>query len=309
MQPQLALRPASRAVYQHLVGLAERARGLLLAEIAASMSLSERTVRRAARELELAELASFARNSSHEKVVSDVTIGREASARIREQNGPKRPKTAQVKTAQNGPKRPNRVAPLSLLVNSNSIAVAAEKTRAPARPPAEFEQQQQRQQLLGLEVSDDRDLGAARAMLERLDAAVRSVWDRVGRRHGWLAVDEPTLAGLALAMRRYPLAELEACVVWSAERLAAGRLSPGYFATTFRGNAFAARHRDWQNELAAEDRRRRQEAAIAADVRTAPVEQLELAGGDRRPPDELRGDELERLGREALQRFAALGGT
>ncbi len=305
MHPQLALRPASRAIYQHLVSLDGRAHGLTLAEIAASMSLSERTVRRGARELELAELAFFARNSSHEKIVCVVTNAKIPPARIRDQNGPKRPKTAQVKTAQNGPKRPNRVAPLSLLVNSNSIAVAAEKTRAPAKPAFDYEQQQQRQQLLGLEDSDDRDLGAARRMLERLDAAVRSVWDRVGRRHAFLAVDEPAIAGLALAMRRYPLAELEACVVWSAERLAAGRLTPGYFATTFRGNAFAARHRDWQDELAAAERRRRQEAAIEADLQCAPAEQREL---ELERVGELGGLELERLGREALQRFSAMGG-
>ena len=267
-------------MFAHLRALGDGARGRTLTELEGDLGLAVRTVRRAFRELEECGLLVCDRDSRHSKRVFSVTTHMSVSAA---QNGPKRPKTAHAKTSQNGPKRPNAAPPLSLSVNTKRTeAVAVEPPRAPARetqPPA-FGAQQQRQQLLALEGSaDDRDRRAVYAVLEQLDAAVRRVWQRIGQTHGFLAVDEASVAGLAVAMRRYPLAELEACVVWSAERVADGRLSAGYFATTFRGNGFCARHRDWQAALRADERRRREESAIAADIAThrAPA-QLELSG-------------------------------
>ena len=86
-------------------------------------------------------------------------------------------------------------------------------------------------------------------MVAKLEVAVRAEWDRLGKRHGFLLWDDSTVSGLAIALRRYPEVELVDCVVWSAGELAQGRLKPGWFATTFRGNAFCDRHRVWQAHL------------------------------------------------------------
>ena len=291
---QQSLRPATRCVHDHLLALGDAARGRSMGELADELDLAIRTVRRALGELEEARLVVCARRSTREKVVRAVTNYMSGQAA---QNGPKRPKTAQAKTAQNGPKRPKPSAPLSLLGNYVvREAVAVDVTLPRAREAsADFEQQQQRQQLLDLGVSDDRDRAAVRAMLRRLDEAVRDVWRRVGSTHGYLALDEASLGGLGVAMRRYPAVEIVDCVVWSAERLAAGALSPQYFATTFRGNGFCARHRAWQDERRAAERRQREEAAIAADVHA-----------HHGPPrTELTKAELGQRGLEALERLAA----
>jgi hypothetical protein len=168
-----------------------------------------------------------------------------------------------------------------------------------ARPVerAEYTQQQQRQQLLALQDPDESARREARQLLVELDHAVRGVWTELGATHGFLAVDEQSVAGLAVAMRRYPLPELVECVRWSARRVADGRLRPAYFATTFRGNAFCARHGEWQAALRAQQRKLEQDAAIAADI------------AEHRPraadPLELSGAQLHELGLAALERMAA----
>lgn len=292
-----ALRPATRLVHHHLAELGDAAIGLTLEQISDALSLSGRAVRRASIELEHAGIAHFARTSSSAKCVSATAFSQadrpQDRANVRETDsvGPSWPTLAQRKRA----RWPKLAQTPSLLDKLTSKAVAVS---APARERT-FEQQQQRQQLLALEVSDGRAIGEVRRVLDRLDAVVRDVWQRVGRTHGFLAVDERTVAGLDLAMRRYPLPEIEACVVWSAERVAAGSLSPGYFATTFRGNAFGARYAAWQADLEAAERRRRQDAAIAADIATHRPEQAELT---------LSGAELERLGRDALAELERMAG-
>lgn len=163
--------------------------------------------------------------------------------------------------------------------------------RAGARP--EFDSRQQRQQLLALAGSPDDGMRAdAAAVLGELDEAVRLVWDRVGATHGFLAWDEATIAGLAVAQRRYPWKEIVDCVVWSAERLAVGALSPQYFATTFRGNGFCARYSAWQEHKRSVERSRRIEA------------EREAAEASRRSSPELDGDELHTLAAQALESFA-----
>lgn len=132
-------------------------------------------------------------------------------------------------------------------------------------------------------------------MLE-LDAVVRSVWAELGGTpHGFFALDDRTIAGVAIALRRYPWPEIVDVVRWSAHELAGGRLSIGYFATTFRGQAFDARHRTWRE---AEARREREDAIARRSRGDAPPSSASGSASDDVTP--LAGDALEQLARNAM---------
>jgi hypothetical protein len=139
-------------------------------------------------------------------------------------------------------------------------------------------------------------------MLE-LDAVVRSVWAELGGTpHGFFALDERTIAGVAIALRRYPWPEVVDVVRWSAHELATGRLSVGYFATTFRGQAFDARHRSWR---VAEARRARE---VALEQRARDEGAASSASPSSVAAQVLGGDALEQLARNAMLRLRGGGG-
>ncbi len=142
-----------------------------------------------------------------------------------------------------------------------------------------------------MDCATDEHRASASAVVDDLDGAVRRVWKRLGKTHGFLAWDDNTLSGLAVALRRYDLSEIVAVVEWSAAELAAGRLQPGLFATTFKGNAFCDRHRRWQAhmERLERDAMERKRMEHEHDRRNAgPV---------------LSPEDWGRLGRQALLRF------
>ncbi len=132
-----------------------------------------------------------------------------------------------------------------------------------------------------------------------LDAATRQVWRSLGQTHGFLAWDDDAISALAVALRRYELEEIVAVVRWSATELAAGRLSPGWFATTFRGAAFDDRYRRYQASLrrAESDAKPKLEDASRAELDASQLGQMGAAALAR-----LRGEsagagqlELERM--------------
>lgn len=209
-------------------------------DLVSQLALGDRTVRRAVRELEQSGFVTCRRTSTHHKTVWDVT-NRPA------QTGPRRG----IKPAQTGPKRPKPAQDPCLARSSslNSNQPNADAATNGARE-AQTAGKQQQQLLLGLSgCIDDEQRRLAGSVVGQLETAVRAVWDRLGKRHGFLLWDDSTVSGLAIAIQRYPVAELVDCVVWSAHELAQGRLKPGWFATSFRGNAFCDRHRVWQAHL------------------------------------------------------------
>lgn len=158
--------------------------------------------------------------------------------------------------------------------------------------------------MLGLEGTEsDDDRARAQAALRRLDAVIGRVWERRGTTHGFLAWDDRTLVGLAAALRRYPWDEIAACVAWSADEVADGRLKGAFFATTFRGSAFCRRHADWERAQARAQHEAIRSAERAA-ARAAQVDELAEASpeasGDG-APYEAWADMSE----EALQRWRA----
>ncbi len=227
------LRPTTQTVLHALGTLGDDAIGQTFADLAVALGVAERTIRRALRELEAAALVRCARTADRRKYVAELALPDHDAARIRFQNGPKRPKTAQPQAS----------------LHSHTIKGAVVVSlhggpapTAPAPPPP--------QQLLGLEgtTTEDERIGARRA-LGSLDQVVRLVWERRSVHHGFISSTTETLEGLTTAMRRYPWEHIVACVRWSAERCADGRLDPRMLATTFRGGAFDSRHADWQKHL------------------------------------------------------------
>jgi len=125
----------------------------------------------------------------------------------------------------------------------------------------------------------DRDRADASTALRRLDTATRHVWERKGTHNGFLLATSETLEGLAIAMRRYAWDEIVEVIRWSAERVAARKLAPAMFATTFRGAAFDCRYADWQRHVRWEAQR----AVAAAHAEPEPSPPPESAtGGDYR---------------------------
>jgi len=276
-QQPVDLRPSTRCVLDHLLALGQTAIGLTISVIVRDLSLSPRSVRRAFVELEALGFVIFKRTSTRHKYVRAVLWKAGQSV---PRDGPSVPQNGQTGQQngqtgqQNGQTGQQNGQPI-LLVNSVSKRDVVDVMRPrEAGKKRDSTHKQQRQLLLALTGSADEALLAdAGALVGQLEGTVRAVWDRVGKRHGFLLWDDSTLSGLAVAMRRFEISELLGCIEWSAHELAAGRLDPRLFSTTFRGNGFCDRYRTWQARL---ERIRQQEAEArrraAEPPQPAPVE-------------------------------------
>lgn len=247
MPKHVALRPATRSVLGLLVELGDVAVDVLMSDLVTELSLSARAVRRAIRELEDAGHVVCERDLQRHKTVTLRTD----TERIGRDTGPSPAHTGPI-PAQYRPKPAQRDTRVSSLINQTTDVVAVAET--PARE-AQRQPQQQRLALLGNVIDADRR--AAAKALRKLNKELQTVWKRRGRRYGFLSAEDACAEGLATALDNYPWDEIQRCVLWSAERLADGLLSGGYFATTFKGNAFPDRHRKWLDHVERTERNKR----------------------------------------------------